>query len=162
MADILIKFSNGITGESTVKDHDGWIEILSFSEGLSSPGSTASGTGSSAGKSNLSNFTFTAKEGAHTPEIIKKGTCGKHFDTVEIHYLKQTGDEGGAQKYRSALLTEVYITGWSGSRSEGSEGFESFSMEAATAQWEYFKQNATGGLESVGTVKYDQKVGNAV
>ncbi len=161
MADILIEFSNGIKGESTVKGHEGWIEISSFSEGLSSPGSTSSGTGSSAGKSNLSNFNFTAVEGAHTPEIIKKGTSGKHFDKVVVHYLKQTGDEGGAQVYRSIELTEVYITGWSGSRSEGSTGYESFSLEAATAKWEYFKQNAQGGLESVGTMKYDQKTGQA-
>ncbi len=162
MADILIKFSNGVTGESTVAKHEGWIEISSFSEGLSSPGSTSSGTGSSAGKSNLSNFNFSAVEGKHTVEIIKKGTSGKHFDQVEVHYTKQTGNEGGAETYRSVLMTEVYVTGWNASRSEGSTGYESFSLEAATAKWEYFGQNAQGALESVGQAKYDQKTGVVV
>jgi type VI secretion system Hcp family effector len=159
MADILIKFSNGIVGESTVAKHENWIEISSFSEGLSSPGSTSSGTGSSAGKSNLSNFNFSAVEGAHTVDIIKKGTSGKHFDTVEVHYLKQTGAEGGAEVYRSVLMTEVYITGWNASRSENSTGYESFSMEAATAKWEYFAQDDKGILTSKGQAKYDQKTG---
>lgn len=155
MSDILIKF-DGVQGESTVADHNGWIEISSFSEGLSSPSSASSGTGSSAGKSTLHDFNFVAKEGAHTTEIIKQGTGGKHFPKVEVHYLKQTG-AGTPEKYRSCEINEVYITSWTASRSEGSEGFESFSMSGVKAKWEYFKQGPEGGLVSAGSVTYDQK-----
>ena len=36
---------DGIDGESTDKKHKNWIEILSYSHGMSQPSSIASGTG---------------------------------------------------------------------------------------------------------------------
>ncbi len=153
--DMLIKF-DGVEGESTMEGHKGWVEIMSYSEGLSSPSGAGFGTGSSAGKTTLGESSFSVIEGKHTTEIVKKGTGGKHFPKVEVHYLKNTGG-ANPEVYRTCVMEEVYITTWNSSKSSDSPAFESFSMSATKATWEYFAQNADGQLTSTGTAEYDQK-----
>lgn len=155
MSEILAKF-DGVVGESSIKGYEGWIEINSWQEGLFSP-VNKDGTGLSGGKSQLSSMSFQANGGKHTPDIIKKGTGGKHFAKVEIHFLKQTGDK--LEKFKTSTCEEVFVGSWQGGDHKGGDGSESFSMDATRVTWEYFAQDGTGALASVGTATYDQKTG---
>jgi type VI secretion system secreted protein Hcp len=155
MADVVIKF-DGITGESQMTDHVGWIECSNFSEGLSAPGSTGLGTGGAVGKPSFHPFTFSTISGKHTVDIKNKVFSGKHFDKVEVHYMKQTGDNT-VKPYTTIVMEHVFVTGLSSGKSEGSLAFESWALEAEKATWEYFGQDSQGKLTSVGTSSYDQK-----
>lgn len=153
---IVITFPN-VTGNSQVADHTGWIDIYNFNQTVTSP-SSASGTGSSSGKSQLHEFSFSAKEETHCVDIIKNGMSGKHFDTVQVDYIKQTG-AGKPEVYKTCIMEEVYITHYTSSRSENQDGIESWNMSAKKAKWEFFKQNAQGGLEGIGDVTVDGATG---
>jgi type VI protein secretion system component Hcp len=152
----MLIYFDGVEGESTMANHGGWLEIMSLSEGMTSPSSAAFGTGSSGGKTTLMDTSFVIQEGKHTTEIIKKGTNGQHFAEVKIHYLKNTG-AAEPEVYRECILKEVYITAWTSSKSTDTLAIESFSMSAAEAKWEYFAQNESGQLTSTGDVTYNQK-----
>jgi hypothetical protein len=54
-------------------------------------------------------------------------------------------------------MEHVFVTGLSSGKSEGSLAFESWALESEKATWEYFAQDNTGQLTSVGTSSYDQK-----
>jgi type VI protein secretion system component Hcp len=149
---IVITFP-GVTGNTAVAAHTGWIDIYNFNQTITSP-TSASGTGSSSGKSELHDFSFSAKEETHCVDIIKNGMSGKHFPTVQVDYIKQTG-AGVPEVYKTCIMTEVYITHYTSSRSENQDGIESWNMSAKKAKWEFFKQNTAGGLDSIGDVTVD-------
>lgn len=157
MADIVIQFPE-VTGSSKVAKHEGWIDLQSFQQGITSPADPTSSSGSSAGKSSLTEFVFTAEEGIHCVNIIKNGMSGKHFPKVVCEYLKRTGD-AVAEVYKRCTMEQVYITSYSSSRPEGSVGYEGWSMAAAKAKWEFLKQNEQGGLEAIGDVTLDASSG---
>src|SRR5687768_10475948 len=122
---IVITFP-GVTGNTAIAEHSGWIDIYNFNQTITSP-SSADGTGSSSGKSQLHEFSFSAKEETHCVEILKKGMSGKHFDTVQVDYIKQTG-AGKPEVYKTCIMTEVYVTHYTSSRSENQDGIESWNM----------------------------------
>ena len=153
---IVITFPN-VTGNSKLEAHTGWIDLFNFAQTITSPMS-ASGTGSSAGQSQLHEFQFNAKEETHCVEILKNGMSGKHFDTVQVDYVKMTG-AGQPEIYKTCIMNEVYITSYSSSRVENQDGVESWTMSAKQAEWSFFKQNAQGGLDNIGKVKIDNETG---
>src|SRR5215813_13223154 len=101
---ILAQFPD-VTGESQVTNHEGWIDVASISEGISSPVSRDGG-GLAGGKSDLQAITLGLSSGAHVGDIVKAGTGGKHFDKVVIEFLLQTGTQ--IDVYRRLTLEEVY------------------------------------------------------
>lgn len=152
---IVAKFPN-VEGESGVEGYAGWVDIQSISEGVSSPTSREGG-GLSGGKSDLMPITFTASSGKHIAGIVKGGTGGKHFPKIEIEFLLQTGEK--LEKYRSLTLEKAYIASWSFGASGEYKGSDSFQVDVEKATWEYFVQDAAGGVKSSGTASYDMKTG---
>lgn len=155
-ADILIKF-DGITGESTMDKHDGWIECESFQEGISCPGSTSLGTGSAVGKPEFHPFSLSLVQGKHTNEFKKAMFDGKHFATVEVHFMKQVA-ANVTEPYYTMKATVGFVIGHSLGKVKDSLASESVVFQAEQAEWEYFAQDDQGKLTSTGSVSYDQKV----
>lgn len=153
---IVAQFTPPVTGESQIAGFEEWIDVHHISLGLYSPVSIGGG-GMSAGKSSLSEVSITVDSGKHMPEIIKKGTGGKHFDKIEFAYLLQTGEK--LEKYKSLIVEQAYITNWSDPTSGNDKGFENLSIACAKATTEYFVQDAKGGVKSAGMASYDTKTG---
>jgi type VI secretion system secreted protein Hcp len=153
---ILAKFDPPVTGESQVTAHEGWIDVLSVSEGISSPVSRDGG-GLSGGKSDLSAVTMGVSSGAHIADMVKGGTGGKHFNSVTLEFLLQTGTQ--VEVYRRLTLNEVYISHWGYSAAGEHKGSDAVVLEATKAKWEYLQQSAEGGLEAKGSATYDMKTG---
>jgi type VI secretion system secreted protein Hcp len=141
-----IKF-DGIDGDVLEHDHKGWIEILSYSWGVSNP-STVGGGGAGAGKVQLQDFHFVKPVSTATPPLMESCCQGKHFPKVEIHVASREG-----MPYLKYELQDVLIS----SLSEGGSGDErpmdqlSLSFEAAAIQ--VAGENADGQIGK-GTVGF--------
>lgn len=84
---------DGITGESTDKSHPGWIEIGSFSWGVSNTLTiTSSTSGAGAGKVSLSGLKVTKPIDKATPSLLRACASGKHIDYAELDVVVASGD----------------------------------------------------------------------
>jgi type VI protein secretion system component Hcp len=145
-----------IVGSSQLSGFEGSIDVHHCSVGLYSPVSI-SGGGMSAGKSSMSEMSLTVDSGKHMPEILKKGTGGKHFGQVIISMLKQTGDK--LELYKKYTLEQVYVTNQNDPTSGDDPGYENLSIAFAKMTTEYYEQDAKGGVALAGTGTYDTKTG---
>jgi type VI secretion system secreted protein Hcp len=155
MADMFIRF-DGVDGESQQKGLEKWIELASFSMSSAAAGSTALGGGSGVGKPSIHGVNFSTVAGKHTPAVAQKYFKGEHFPTVEVKFIKQTGN-ASAEPYYHLKMEKVFVTSMQNGKSEGSLGSESMSLTAETYEQEYFVQGADGKLTSVGKTKYNEK-----
>ena len=157
MADTFIKF-DGVDGESEQSGHEKWIEISGCSMDASTPGGMDEGSGAGVGKATIHGVSFTCKAGRHSPHLEKKFYEGTHFANATVHFLKQAGGEAG-EKYFELTMQKVFITSMSSSKGEGSLGIESITLTAEDYTREYFAQDGSGALTSVGSTKYNNKTG---
>src|SRR4051812_18229056 len=90
---IYMKF-DGIDGESHSQGHEGWIEVNSFSWGVSnsSTGHGGAGGGGSVGKASLQDLHFTTQAGKGSPKLFLACCQGKHFATIKLE-CSRTGGE---------------------------------------------------------------------
>jgi type VI secretion system secreted protein Hcp len=137
---------DGITGESTKKGAEGWIEVFSFSNGASNPSSVAFGTGSGAGKVDLSSISLQKQLDKSSQALFLSCCAGTHTAKGTMIVREATGgDTTGV--YFQYDLTEVFIDSisWGGSAGGGKPS-ESVSVSAKSLQITYFPQNGDGTL----------------
>ncbi len=106
--DAFIKIST-IPGESTDDKHKDWIEILSYSWGVSqtSSGSSSSGGARSAERCNHQDFAIAHTIDKATPKLFLACCKGEHIPEVKIELCRATGDK---TKYMEYKLTDVIIS----------------------------------------------------
>lgn len=144
--DAFLKFSgNEIKGESTRKDFEGAIEILSFSMGASNPvtiGSTSAGGG--AGKASLSSFSFMKVCDAASPLMFQACCKGQHFPKVEVTLRKAGGT--APVDYLKYEFEKCYLDSinWSGSSGGDDRPVESASMTFGKVTVTYTPQDEKG------------------
>jgi type VI secretion system secreted protein Hcp len=132
---------DGVTGESTDDAYKTWIEILSFSWGLSNPTTPGSATGGSgAGKVSLSDFSISKTLDSSSPSLFKNCCSGMHYATGTIKLRKA----GGSQLvYLTYNLTQVFVSSYS-IGSSGEVPIESVSFSCGSVQMLYDAQASTG------------------
>ena len=75
----------GVDGESTDDAHEKWIEILSYSHGLSQPATGVSGTGGqTGGRADFQDLVVTKVLDSSTPDLNIKCAKGEHIPKVEL------------------------------------------------------------------------------
>ncbi len=137
---------DGIKGESTKSGAEGWIEIFSFSNGASNPSSVAFGTGSGAGKVDLSSISFQKQLDISSPYLFANCCAGTHTDTGTMIVREATGGTT-TQVYFQYDLTEVFIDSISwGGAAGGGKPSESLSVSAKSIVVTYAPQNSDGSL----------------
>jgi type VI secretion system secreted protein Hcp len=126
-------FIDGITGPSTSKT--GFIDILSFSWGVtqtSTYGTGASGKESKAGRANFQNLTIMKVLDATSPLVVDFCVRGQVVDKVYIVYDKPVGKGTSTQgDYFRIYLKDAIVTGQqiSGSSENPTESL-SFAFQA--------------------------------
>lgn len=136
---------DGIPGESTDDKHKDWIEISSFSHGLSQPASAvvSSAGGGSAERLNHADFTVTKLLDKASPKIYEFCCTGKHIKEVTIEMCRAGGDK---MKYMEIKLQEAIISNVSSSGSSGSDfPNESVSFNYGKINWTYTQQKRADG-----------------
>jgi len=156
--DMFLKL-DGIDGESIKTGFEKWIEISSFSNGVSNHSLVAHGTGSGAGKADVSSISMQKMLDAASPFLFIKCATGKHIATGNMVCRESTGD-ATTQVYYQYDMTEVFIdsVSWGGGAGAGKPS-ESLSVSAKKLVISYWPQNADGTLGSKIVKGYDQGLG---
>jgi type VI secretion system secreted protein Hcp len=144
MASEIFLTLDGITGESQKDGAKGWIEIFSFSNGASNPSSVAFGTGSGAGKVDISSISIQKQTDSASPLLFLSCCNGKHFSTGTLMVREAGGDSKVV--FFQYDLTQVFIDSisWGGAEGGGKPS-ESLSVSCQQIVVTYFPQNADGG-----------------
>lgn len=114
-----IKF-DGVDGESKDKDHQGWSDLLSFSQGLHQPGGGKTGSTRQRGDVIMDDITLKKELDKASPKLAASLAIGKTFPTVEFELTSSTTDTGRTTYY-AYELTNVRVTSYSVSGSGQSE-----------------------------------------
>ena len=154
--DFLLKFDSGsgITGESVIDKHEGEVQILSWSWGGVMSTSVSGSGGSSAGKAQLSEFSFMKETDKGTPSIYKALVSGTHIKQVDLFAMKTGGGSGAP--FQQFTFKEVLITSYQVSASS-EVPTESVSFSYANCQMQYWNQDAEGTMTVAGNVTFDTR-----
>jgi type VI secretion system secreted protein Hcp len=151
-----IKF-DGIDGEAQDKDHKAWSDIISFSQGLSQPGSGATGQTRRRGDVIVHDVVVNKEMDKASPKIAESICNGKVFPKVEIH-LTASYTEAGRVTYYAYELKNVLVTSYqvSGSGQSESVPMEDFSLNFEEIKVTYTENDAKG--KKLGKIEYNWKV----
>ena len=137
---------DGIDGESVKSGAEKQIEIFSFSNGASNPSSVAFGTGSGAGKVDLSSLSLQKQLDVASPKLFLNCCNGTHIATGTMIVRESTGDKS-TQVYYQYDMKEVFVDSISwGGAAGGGKPSESLSLSCKSLQITYFPQDSTGKL----------------
>ena len=134
-----------IPGESTDDKHKDWIEIHSFSHGVSQ---NTSATASSAGgatteRCNHSDFTVVKAVDKASPKLFESCCKGTHIKSVIVEFCRSGGDK---LKYLEVKMEEVVISHVSPTGSSGGDfPSESVSFNYGKIKWTYTQQKRADG-----------------
>lgn len=82
----------GVTGESVDKDHKDWIDIHSFSWGLTLATGAGGGSGGGSGRAVFSDFSWTQLADRSTPAWFLIVATGRHIPSVTLDVTRSVGD----------------------------------------------------------------------
>jgi type VI secretion system secreted protein Hcp len=133
----------GIPGESVHKDHRDWIEIESFSWGVSNSATVASGGGGGgSGKANFVDLTLAKNLDKASPYLFLRCADGRPIQEVQL-VLRRAGGE--SMKFFHIKLQDVIITSSTIGGSSGQDRpAETLSLNYGKIEWSYIPQLATG------------------
>ncbi len=146
---------NGIPGECTDDKHSEWIEVLSFSHGVTqrTSGSVSSGGGRSAERCDHSQFSIVKSLDKATPKLNLYCSNGEHIDEVLIELCRAGGDK---QRYMQYKLNDVIVAsvrpGGSSSAQENLP-LEEVSLAYGKIEWTYTETDHKTGKPK-GDVKH--------
>src|SRR5262245_19489415 len=105
-----------IKGESNDDKHAGWIDVLSYSFGISNTGFIGGpGGGAGAGKANLSDFNFMHAFDLASPVLFLKCAQGAHIEDAQL----EVRNSGAKQetflkvKFENVMISAVQPSGLS-------------------------------------------------
>jgi len=133
---------DGIDGESQKTGHENEIEIFSFSNGASNPSSVAFGTGSGAGKVDLSSISLQKQLDIASPKLFTNCCNGSHIATGKMT-CREAG--GTPLEYFTYEMEEIFVDSISwGGAAGGGKPSESVSISYKKITVTYVPQNADG------------------
>jgi type VI secretion system secreted protein Hcp len=135
---------DGVDGESTSQGHEKWIDVLSFSWGVSRPATTSGGGGGGgAGKVQVHDISFVRHTGKASPTLMLACCNGKHFPTVKLELTRATPEH--EQLFLSYTLEDCIVTSYQVGGDAGSDRpVESLSINFTKIT---YRQAVPGGFE---------------
>jgi len=150
--DMFLKIE-GVPGESTDDKHKEWIEILSYSWGVSQPaaGSLSTGGARSAERCDHSDFSVVKTLDKASPKLALFCSSGQHITEVILVLCRSEGDKPQYMKYK---MTDVIISSVSVAGSAGTEVLpvEEVTFAYTQIEWTYTEYDPVSG-KAKGDVK---------
>jgi type VI secretion system secreted protein Hcp len=148
---------DGVTSESKDPDHEGWIDIESFSFGCSVEDFSIGQEGKLvADDPNIQPISFTGGMHKGSPTLYLFCATGKQIPKVEFHARTGGGDK--AHTFMTLVLEDCLITGVTEGVSSSALPTESVTIAFVKIRYEYHEQDTETGGSAGGTVSiaYDQ------
>jgi len=151
-----IKF-DGIDGESRNAAHKGWCDLQSFSQSISSPLETASGSTRRRGAAVFADIVCVKELDKASPKLAEAIAKGMVIPKVEIHLTANFTDSGQAT-YLTYELKNVMISSYSvsGSAQVGVIPMDSISLNFEEIRVVYTESDSQGRPK--GNVEYSWKM----
>jgi type VI secretion system secreted protein Hcp len=141
--DIFLKL-DPVKGESADSKHKDWIDVLSFSWGMTQSGNTHVATGGGSGKVNVQDLNFTHYIDKASADLMKACAKGTHIGEGLLTVRKAGGDN--PLDYLKIKLTDVIVTSVQTGGSGGEDRLtENVTLNFAKFKYEYKVQTAQGG-----------------
>ncbi|HSU58293.1 MAG TPA: type VI secretion system tube protein Hcp [Bryobacteraceae bacterium] len=139
---------DGVTGESQKAGHVGEIELFSFSWGASNPSSVSFGTGSGAGKVDISSLSLQTQVAKQSTTLFQFCASGQHIANGVLA-VREAGGGEAPKEYLKYTMNEVFVdsVSWGGAAGGGKPS-ESISLSFKKIKIEYSAQKEDGSLES--------------
>lgn len=130
--DMFLKL-DGLDGESVDIKYAKWIEVLSFSWGVSDVSRVPSTPGklSTARKTQVSDFSIVKFLDKASPKLFEKCCAGDHISELNFSLVRKAGEK--QQEYYVIKLTDVLVSGVSPAGSNGSDPLEQVSFSFASS-----------------------------
>jgi type VI secretion system secreted protein Hcp len=149
-SDMFIKIGD-LGGESSDKDHEGQIDVLSWSWGMSQGGTMHGGGGGGAGKATVGDISLMKNLDKSSPNLIKACQTGQHIAEAILECRKAGGT---ALPYYKLTMKDVLITSVQTGGSPHDERMtESVSLNFRSYTVVYQEQDEKGAKKG-GEVKY--------
>ena len=154
---------DGIDGESQDRAFEKWIEVSSFSFGVSNPTTISSATGGAgAGKVQFQDFHFTSGINKASPQLMLHCATGQHIKKAQL-FCRKAGGEQQSQVFIKYTLEDVLVSSY---QTGGSFGevvpTDQFSLNFAKIEFDFTPQASDGSLGSVVTASWDLKANKKV
>jgi type VI secretion system secreted protein Hcp len=150
---------DGIPGESTDGKHKDWIEILSYSHGVSQSGagSRSSGGAASSGRCSHQDFSIVKTLDKASPELNLHCCNGNHIKKMTLQLCRATGEK---QPYMDYLLEDVLISSVSIGGGGGGIPTESVTFNYGKLNWVYVETDHETGKKKGQVKKWWDLIGN--
>jgi type VI secretion system secreted protein Hcp len=134
---------DGIEGESTDDKHSGWIEVATYTHGVTQKASatTSSAGGAGSERSDFGDFVFTKLLDKSSPKILIACAAGTHIDKVVVEICRAGSEK---VRYMAYELTNCIISGYSAAGG-GDIPAERFSINFGKVMATYTQQKRDGG-----------------
>jgi type VI secretion system secreted protein Hcp len=156
MAGNLFLKIDGVDGECAETNHEKWIDVESYSEGLQSAGSAGYGGGAGVGAVSYNDMTITCQLEKAIPTLMAACADHKHYSKATLHATKM----GGNSKSFTFLEVEVkdcVITGVHFSGSANQIPHVQVSLNFAEISTKYYVQSTQGGQGPMTEAKWSNK-----
>ena len=141
---------DGIPGESTDGEHKEWIEVLSYSHGVSQPSTVVGGI---SGRCAHQDFSIVKTLDKASPKLALFVCNGEHIPSVQMQLCTQASDVPQRQ-FMEYTLSDVIISGVrpkGGTMAGESLPLEEVSFNYAKIEWDYRHYSADGTATDVTT-----------
>lgn len=136
----------GLNGESQDQTYKGWIDVLSWSWGMSQSGTTHLGRGGGGGKVSVGDISFTKYVDLSSPSLIKSCTLGQHFEDAHL-VVRKAGDT--PLEYLKIDFKTVLVSSFSTGGSGGDDRvMESITLNFREFHLFYVEQEESGAAGS--------------
>lgn len=145
---------DGIEGDSKHDSHRGWIDVLSFSWGVTHSTGSGQGGAGSAGKPVFQDFSWSQIVDSSIPSMFVELTQGRHIKEVTLDVVRP-GDKSSSpffqMTFENVLLSSLSVAG------SGEEPVASLSFSYSKIELVYTPQDPKGGAGSAVKGGWDLK-----
>jgi type VI secretion system secreted protein Hcp len=141
-SDIFMRIDD-IEGESTDRQHPGWIEVLNNKLGLKQriASTPSSAGGATAGKADFKTFNFIRPVDKASPRLALVCAAGTHIDEILVEECRAGGERVRYMAYRlrNCIIKRVMLIGG------GIFPMELVDVDYGQIEWAYTQQSRSGG-----------------
>ena len=142
---------DGIDGESADSQHSGWIEVSSFSWGVSNSIAGSSTSGGGAGKASFQDLHFEQLFDKSSAQVALYCATGKHIANATLSVRKSGADPTGKQSidFLKIDLVDVLVSSFEVAGAEGGDDRPTESVSLNFLKLEFQYQPPASDLEDV-------------